>query len=189
LGAQVAAVLAFLEEGGKPCPRPGAKPFQRLEQGIRFDKVSFACLDRRPALQAVGLEIAKGKATALAGRSGAGKSALIGLVGRSYDPCPGQIWADGAPLDDLDVREWRGRIALVGQDVHIFSASVRENAAYGKLDASEEEFRRRRGAPTPRSSSPHCPRATTPWPATGARACRAGSAYPSPAPFCATRTS
>lgn len=140
LSAPVEAVTDLLNEHDKPYLRSGERPFEQLTLGIRFEKVSFAYSEREDALGDINLDIEQGKTTALVGRSGAGKSTLVHLLCRFYDPTAGKISADGTALPDWNLATWRERIALVSQDVHIFSSTVRENIAYGRLDATEAEI-------------------------------------------------
>ncbi len=74
------------------------------------------------------------------GPSGAGKSTLINLLFRFYDVQQGEIAVDGIPLRDLDLTSWRNRLALVSQDSYVLNATVRENIAYGKTDATYDEI-------------------------------------------------
>lgn len=84
--------------------------------------------------------IPAGKTTALVGPSGAGKSTLIKLILRMYDPTKGAIYVDDYNLREMDIKSWRGRIAVVSQDVYVFDTTVRENIAYGRLEATEAEI-------------------------------------------------
>src|SRR5205823_3032536 len=75
------------------------------------------------------------------GRSGAGKSTLVNLLCGFREPTSGEIRVDGVPLNQIDTNQWRKRIALAGQSTWIFRATVRENIACGRLDATETEIR------------------------------------------------
>ncbi|MEJ1938356.1 ATP-binding cassette domain-containing protein, partial [Nostoc sp. NIES-2111] len=75
----------------------------------------------------------------IVGPSGAGKSTIIGLICRFYNLEIGEIYIDDYPLKELNLRDWREQIAIVSQDVHMFSTTVLANIAYGRLDATEEE--------------------------------------------------
>jgi subfamily B ATP-binding cassette protein MsbA len=133
-------VLAWLNEADKPYIRSGATPFRRLTDGIVFDRVTFRYRPtERPALRNVSLRIPRGKTTALVGPSGAGKSSVINLLCRFYDVDSGEIRVDNIPLPQLDLDTWRARCAIVSQDVYLFSGSIRENIAYGRLEASDDE--------------------------------------------------
>lgn len=140
LAPSVGAVAALMDPEGKPYVRSGSVPWEGLQEGVRFEDVSFRYDPTwDPALDRVTVTIPAGKTTAFVGRSGAGKSTLIKLLVRLYDPTGGVVTADGVPLSDLDLAAWRGRIAFVSQDAHVFNATVRQNIAYGRLDATDAE--------------------------------------------------
>jgi ATP-binding cassette, subfamily B, bacterial MsbA len=138
--AAKAVVLALAPEG-KPFLGSGSERLDQLREGLRFEDVSFRY---GPAtdyvLSGVNLEIPRGKCTAIVGASGAGKSTLIDLIPRFYDPTTGLITADGHDLRCLDVNQWRSCIGVVSQDTFVFNASVRDNVAYGRLDATDAEI-------------------------------------------------
>lgn len=140
LAPSVEAVTALLDPHDKPYIRSGTTRFEGLAQAVRFEGVSF-CYDPAwgRAVEDVTVTIAAGKTTAIVGTSGAGKSTLIKLLVRLYDPTDGTITVDGVPLPDLDLVAWRSRIAFVSQDAYVFNATVRDNIAYGRLDATEAE--------------------------------------------------
>jgi len=141
LSAPVKAAMAWLDTHDKPYLSSGTRLFGHLERGIRFEQVTFAYGGKgRKVLRAVDIDIAKGLTTAFVGPSGAGKTTLIHLLCRFYDPTAGRVLVDGHDLAEFDLASWRRRIALVSQEVHIFSSSVRDNIAYGDLEASEAEI-------------------------------------------------
>jgi ATP-binding cassette, subfamily B, bacterial MsbA len=141
LGSAVEDVMFFLDTSDKPYIRSGCLPFTNLKQGIYFESVNFRYNPQdKPALQDISICIPQGKTTAIVGPSGAGKSTLIGLICRFYDVTSGEIFIDDRPLRELNLTDWRNQIAIVSQDVHIFSTTVLENIAYGRLDATEEEI-------------------------------------------------
>lgn len=112
---------------------------------IEFKDVSFRYADTMPdALTGLNLRIEAGQTVAIVGENGAGKTTLAKLVGRLYDPTHGQILWDGSDLRSLDLDNLRGRIATVGQDFARFTATLRENIAFGWLPSRErdEELRR-----------------------------------------------
>lgn len=140
LAASVRDVMGMLDRRNKPYLASGNTPFHALSEGIRFDEVTFRYApDEEPALDRVSFTIPAGKTTAIVGPSGAGKSTLIKLLFRFYDPDAGVVLVDGRPLPTLDLAAWRERIALVSQEVYLFNATIRENIAYGRLGATEEE--------------------------------------------------
>ena len=119
---------------------PEARPAPALKGEIVFDKVSFAYDDARPVLHDITLTVPAGKTVALIGPSGAGKSTLMALVPRFYDPVAGQVTIDGMPLAQMTLASLRQQIGLVSQEVFLFGGTLRENVAYGKLDATEDEI-------------------------------------------------
>ncbi len=137
----VQTVMDLLSRDDKPFVRSGSVRFKTLESAIELDSVSYRYdPDDAPALNDVSIRIGKGETTALVGPSGAGKSTLIHLLMRFYEPTTGDISVDGMALHETDLRSWRRKIAVVSQDIHVFNTTVRENIAYGKLDASEPEI-------------------------------------------------
>ena len=105
---------------------------ERVTDEIRFDGVTFGYAARGPAAVAgVSFRLRAGVTTALVGRSGAGKSTVVQLLLGLLRPGTGAIAIDGVPLDDVDLGRWRARVAVVGQDLPLFDATVRENIAYG----------------------------------------------------------
>ena len=141
LTSSVQDVTYFLDHSDKPYIRSGHIDFKTLEQGIYFESVNFSYNPlEKPALQNISMCIPKGKTTAIVGPSGAGKSTLIGLICRFYDLTSGEIYVDRSSLQELNLSEWRNQIAIVSQDVYMFSTTVLENIAYGRLDATEKEI-------------------------------------------------
>jgi len=106
---------------------------------VRMRGVSFGYDPDRPVLCDLDLEIAAGATVALVGRTGSGKSTLAALLPRFYDPQAGTIEIDGVDVRDLRLRTLRGAIGLVGEDAFLFSASVRDNIAFGRPDATDAE--------------------------------------------------
>jgi len=140
LTSSVQAVTSFLDPTDKLYILSGTRPFHHLHQAIAFEQVSFCYDPEEIALDSISIQIPCGKTTALVGPSGAGKSTLINLICRFYEPTQGEIYVDGQRLPELNLIDWRNHIAVVSQDVHMFSATVRENIAYGRLDATDDEI-------------------------------------------------
>lgn len=133
--------MYLINSRDKPYIKSGNIPFTALRQEICFKSITFHYNSAdKPALSNISLCIPQGKTTALVGRSGSGKSTIINLICRFYDITEGEIYIDNRPLRDLDLTSWRSKIALVNQDIFIFSTTVRENIAYGRLDATEAEI-------------------------------------------------
>ena len=144
LGSLISAVedvLYLLNRSDKPYIHSGEIPFSSLQQAISLEAVTFYYnYQEKPALQDISICIPKGTTTALVGPSGAGKSTLIGLICRLYEVSEGEIYVDGCSLRSLNLSDWRNQIAIVSQDVYIFNATVQENIAYGRLDATKDEI-------------------------------------------------
>ena len=115
-----------------------------LKGGISFENVSFSYPSRPeiPILENFSLQIQPGEKIALVGQSGAGKSTITRLLLRFYDIQSGALQIDGKPIGDFSLPVLRGNIGIVPQEVILFGGTIRENIAYGKPDASEEEIRR-----------------------------------------------
>ncbi len=106
-----------------------------------FDDVTFQyATATAPALIDVGLTINAGETLALVGETGAGKSTIVKLVARFYDPTRGQVLADGLPLVDLDLEHFRQQLGYVPQEAFLFSGTVRDNIAYGRPSSSDAEI-------------------------------------------------
>ena len=137
----VTNVLSLLDRSDKPYISTGETVFHRLNQGITFESVTFQYGDNaEPALMNLSIHIPSRKTTAIVGPSGAGKSTIANLICRFYDINGGRILVDDDPLTQLKLKDWRHQIAVVNQNDHIFSTTIRENIAYGKLDATESEI-------------------------------------------------
>jgi len=119
-------------------PRPLPDP---LKGAIGFENVRFTYPSRpeTPALDGLTLSIAPGETVAIVGPSGAGKTTIIQMIERFYDPASGRVTLDGVPLDELARQDFRKAVALVPQDPVIFAASARENIRFGRLDATDAE--------------------------------------------------
>lgn len=141
LTGSVEQVMELLNRADKTYISSGKLPFKGLKQAITFNCVTFRYDPlEKPVLQQISITIPRGKTTAIVGPSGAGKSTLIGLLCRFYDVTTGDIYVDGEPLKQLNLADWRSRIAIVSQDTHLFSSTITENIAYGRLDATTDEI-------------------------------------------------
>lgn len=141
LVASIDDVLQFLDPTDKSYIQSGTVPFHGLQNAIALESVGFRYTAQdKSALNCLSLHIPAGKTTALVGPSGAGKSTLINLICRFYDPSEGEIQINGQPLQSLILSDWRDHIAIVSQDIHVFNATIAENIAYGRLDATRSEI-------------------------------------------------
>ncbi len=119
---------------------PGAIAISSAKGAIAFQTVSFGYAPDRCVLRDIDLQIEPNQIVGLAGGTGAGKSTLLSLVPRFYDPTTGSIMLDGRDIRQITKKSLRAQIAIVLQDTLLFSTTVRENIAYGRPDATEEEI-------------------------------------------------
>ncbi|MGI6128141.1 MAG: ABC transporter ATP-binding protein [Planifilum sp.] len=112
-----------------------------LKGNIRFEHVYFQYDPDHPVLEDIHFSIKAGETVAFVGPSGAGKTTICSLIPRFYDVDRGRITIDNMDVRDLTKRSLRSQIGIVQQDVFLFTGTIRENIAYGKLDATEEEIR------------------------------------------------
>ncbi|EAG3438026.1 ABC transporter ATP-binding protein [Listeria monocytogenes] len=117
-----------------------AKPAEAFRGDIAYNQVSFEYSDGKNVLNHINLSIKAGETVAFVGPSGAGKTTICNLLPRFYDVSAGEITIDGENIKRFTLPSLRAQIGVVQQDVFLFSGTVRENIAYGKLDASEEEI-------------------------------------------------
>ena len=141
LNTSVSETHQMLEEFTRTSMRSGPRRFTGIQREIALEDVSYSYpRAQKPALSGVCARFSKGDTIAIVGRSGAGKSTLIQIICRLIDPTTGTVRVDGIPLPELDLEQYRVRLAIVSQDIYLFSATVRHNIAYGRLDASDEEI-------------------------------------------------
>lgn len=111
-----------------------------FQGNISYKNVSFSYGNGIDVLSNINLEIEKGKTVAFVGTSGAGKTTLCHLLPRFYDVTSGEILIDGIPIQKMRLKSLRQKIGLVQQDVFLFAGTIRENIAYGKIDATDDEI-------------------------------------------------
>lgn len=120
-----------------------AVSFEHVDGRVSFESVSFNYeKDDEPVLEDVSFEVEPGEFVGIVGPTGAGKTTLTKLLLRFYDPDEGRITLDGHDVQDVSLRSLRAAIGMVAQDQYLFSGSVRENIAYGKADATDEDVER-----------------------------------------------
>ena len=120
--------------------KPGAIEVGRLRGDIRFENVRFGYTPDRPILKGIDLDLRAGETVAFVGPSGAGKTTIASLLPRFYEVDAGRITIDGIDLRDMTLASLRREIGIVQQDVFLFGGTIRENIAYGRLDATDEEI-------------------------------------------------
>jgi ATP-binding cassette subfamily B protein len=135
-------IFQIVDEPEEIADRPAARPLPPGGGEIRFEHVSFEYLEGRPVLTDVDLELAAGTTVALIGHTGSGKTTLTSLVPRFYDVTAGRVLVDGVDVRELQLTSLRRAIGVIAQDPFLFSATVRENIAFGRGDLSDEEVER-----------------------------------------------
>jgi ATP-binding cassette, subfamily B, bacterial len=137
--ASGARVFQILDREPRLVSKPGAPPLPPGGGRVELRDVTFAYDGGEPVLRHVDLDVAPGSTVALVGGTGSGKTTLVMLVPRLYDVEEGAVLVDGADVRDVDATSLRREIALVSDDAFLFSATLRENIAYARPEASEDE--------------------------------------------------
>ncbi len=139
--ARLRIVDELFESEGLQYTRTGGYPFTGLKSKITFENVTLQYPGREtPAVNSVSFSIPKGSSVALVGPSGGGKSSLADLLLGLYEPTSGSIKIDGHDILTIDTASWRNRIGVVSQDTILFNATVRENIAFARPDATFEQI-------------------------------------------------
>lgn len=131
-----------LDRGITIVDQPDAVNVDKLKGDISYQDISFSYADRTKVLDHLNLNITAGETVAFVGESGSGKTTLCNLLPRFYEPTNGKITIDGMDVQEMTLASLREQIGTVQQDVFLFPGTMRENIAYGKLDATEEEIER-----------------------------------------------
>lgn len=138
--AAASRVFEVLDSPEEITDAPDAIALDTVYGHIRFDRVSFAYTSERPILQDVSFEVLPGQRVGIVGPSGTGKTTILNLMLRLYDPQEGVITLDGHDLRHLHQQAFRRHIALVTQEPFLFNDTVRQNILFGRLDATDEEI-------------------------------------------------
>lgn len=136
-GERVASVLGV---GERIKDRRGARPAPSFAGRVSFHAVGFEYVPGRPVLENVSFSVEAGQSVGIVGANGAGKSTLLGLIPRLYDPTAGKVKIDGENIKHFTVESLREQVGIVLQQPILFGTTVRENIAYGKPDASDDEL-------------------------------------------------
>src|SRR5919204_5790447 len=150
IGGKVASLQSSLASAGRAfslldaapdvAERPDAQPLVRAAGAVAFSNVSFAYGQDRTVLHDISFEIGAGTRLGIAGTTGAGKTTLVSLLTRFYDPTAGQILLDGVDLRDYKLADLRNQFAIILQEPVLFSTSIAENIAYARPGASRDEI-------------------------------------------------
>jgi ABC-type multidrug transport system fused ATPase/permease subunit len=132
-------IFEVMDEDEEVSDRPDAVDLPPGDGRVRFEGVSFGYDEQRPVLEEIDLVLEPGRTVALIGHTGSGKTTLASLVPRFYDVTAGRITIDGLDIRDAKLVSLRREIGIVAQDPFLFSATVRENIAFGRPDATDEQ--------------------------------------------------
>jgi ATP-binding cassette subfamily B protein len=119
---------------------PNARPVSRVQGRVTYDRVNFSYAGRSATLQNISFEAEAGRVIGIVGPTGAGKSTLVSLLPRFYEPSQGRILLDGTDIRDLTLKSLRQQISIVLQEPLLFSGSIADNIRYGRLEATHEEI-------------------------------------------------
>lgn len=133
-------IFDLLDEVPEIQDKHNALALPPVEGAVSFQHVTFAYVEGRPVLEDISFEVSPGQTVAVVGPSGAGKTTLINLIPRFFDPQSGTITVDGTDIKQVKKRSLREQIGIVSQDVHLFGTTIRENIRYGRLDAGDTEI-------------------------------------------------
>lgn len=138
--ASATRIFGILDTDNEVKDKPDAISLTQIEGKVKFDNVTFRYFNSGDAvLKGVNFEIQPGQTVALLGATGSGKSTIINLLPRFYDPSEGRIMIDGNDLRDLKLESLRSQIGIVLQETTLFAGTIRENIAFGRTDASFED--------------------------------------------------
>ncbi|HLU26333.1 MAG TPA: ABC transporter ATP-binding protein [Longimicrobiales bacterium] len=135
-------VFEFLDAPIEIRDRPGAVKVDGFREAIRFENVGFSYVPGEPVLEDITFEVKPGEVVALVGPSGAGKTTVVDLLARFYEPTHGRITLDGVDLADIELRSLRSLLGIVTQETVLFHDTVRANIAYGLGDVPMERIER-----------------------------------------------
>ena len=120
--------------------RPNCSEMPKIKGDVSFKNVTFGYDEGQQVLKDVSFEVEEGQTIALVGSTGAGKTTVVNLISRFYEVTAGEVMIDGINLNNVTLESLRGQIGLMPQDTFLFSATIKENLRYGKLDATDEEI-------------------------------------------------
>jgi subfamily B ATP-binding cassette protein MsbA len=137
--AALGRVVEVIDQEPDIQERPDARPLPRIEGRVSLRNVSFQYPDGDVVLKEVGLDVVPGEVVALVGPSGAGKTSLVNLIMRFYDPNEGRVEVDGHDVRDVTLHSLRSQIGLVPQETILFGGTIKQNILYGRFGATDQE--------------------------------------------------
>jgi ABC-type multidrug transport system fused ATPase/permease subunit len=142
LEGSINLVYQFLSDKSHQKIKNGRASFTGIKEEVSIENTTFDYpYTKKRVIKNLSLNIKKGQKVALVGQSGGGKSTLVDLLMRYYDPTEGNILIDGQDLKNVNLSDWRSFVAIVSQDTFLFNASILDNIRYGNLTASDEAIR------------------------------------------------
>ena len=138
-GAYVERIFELLDEPEDITDKPGAKELPPIRGHVEFNHVNFSYEKGNPILKDVHFTITPGMSVAIVGPTGAGKTTVVNLLSRFYNPDDGKILIDGLDIQDLQIKSIRAQVGVMLQDSFLFTGTIMENIRYGKLDATDDE--------------------------------------------------
>ncbi|QJC51944.1 ABC transporter ATP-binding protein [Paenibacillus albicereus] len=132
-------IFEFIDEEPTVKESGRARMLTGIKGDVSFDRIVFEYEKGRPALKGISLEVKAGQSVALVGHTGSGKSTIINLLCRFYDPVEGAVRIDGQDIRDVTIESLRSQVGIVLQDTFIFSGTIRDNIRFGRLTATDEE--------------------------------------------------
>jgi len=140
--AAAGRIAGLLAVRPKVVDQPGARVLATRPASLEFRDVRFAYPGRPPVINGINFRLAQGEVLGVVGPTGAGKSTLVKLILRYFEPSGGAVLVDGLPLTDLTLKSWRGQLGYVSQDAFLFHGTVAENILLGRPDADRAAVRR-----------------------------------------------
>ncbi|MFC5648365.1 ABC transporter ATP-binding protein [Paenibacillus solisilvae] len=133
-------IFEFIDEQPTVAELPEARQLPAIRGDVKFDRLLFEYEKGRPALKGITLDVKAGQTIALVGHTGSGKSTIMNLLCRFYDPNEGAVLIDGIDIRNVSIESLRSQVGIVLQDTFIFSGTIRENIRFGRLDATNDEI-------------------------------------------------
>jgi ATP-binding cassette subfamily B multidrug efflux pump len=137
--ASAERIFETIDEEPSVAELPNAKKLKSIKGNVSFENLVFEYEPGRPALKGVSLEVEAGQSIALVGHTGSGKSTIMNLLCRFYDPVEGRVLIDGQDIRHVTIHSLRSQIGVVLQDTFIFSGTIRDNIRFGRLKATDAE--------------------------------------------------